>query len=133
MIIAVDFDKVLSLGDYEFPAIGEPCEMLFSVLKKLQDRGNKLILWTCRENTKKDGNALDKAVAWCKDYGLEFDAINDNLPEIKEKYKCNSRKIYADLYIDDKNWNPDIKNFRETGKIMENLHEMIEEYFLDKM
>lgn len=42
------------------------------------------------------------AVDWCSNLGLEFDAINDNLPEIVERYGCNSRKISCDFYIDDK-------------------------------
>ena len=42
------------------------------------------------------------AVEWCGNLGLEFDAINDNLPEIIERYGCNSRKISCDFYIDDK-------------------------------
>lgn len=62
-----------------------------------QELGDKLILWTCREN-----NELTAAVEWCEDNGLLFDAINDNLPEIIEKYGSNSRKISCDFYIDDK-------------------------------
>lgn len=33
---------------------------------------------------------------------LEFDAVNDNLPEIIEFYGHNSRKISCDYYIDDR-------------------------------
>lgn len=46
--------------------------------------------------------ALQKAVEFCKVHGLEFDAVNDNLEELKQLYGNNSRKISADLYIDDK-------------------------------
>ncbi len=56
-----------------------------------------LILWTCRA-----GEALEKAVDWCKKQHLEFAAVNDNLPEIIELYGNNSRKISCDYYIDDK-------------------------------
>lgn len=42
------------------------------------------------------------AVAQCREHGLEFDAVNDNIPEIVEMYGVNSRKITADYYIDDK-------------------------------
>ena len=52
---------------------------------------------TCRA-----GEALEKAVSWCRDQQLEFDAVNDNLPEIVELYGTNSRKITRDFYIDDK-------------------------------
>ena len=48
------------------------------------------------------GDALSKAVEWCQHHGLEFDAVNDNLPEIVEMYGKNSRKITCDYYIDDR-------------------------------
>ena len=38
----------------------------------------------------------------CRENGLEFDAVNDDLPEVIELYGTNSRKITADFYIDDK-------------------------------
>ena len=47
---------------------------------------------------------LEDAVSWCRKYGLEFDAINDNLPESIKCYGNNSRKVDADFYIDDRNW-----------------------------
>ena len=46
------------------------------------------------------------AVDWCRDYVLEFDAINDNLPEIVEYYDSNSRKVTYDCYIDDRSLLP---------------------------
>ena len=64
----------------------------------LQSKGHKIILWTCRT-----GDKLDAAVKWCKEFDLEFDAINSNLPEIIEKFGSDNRKIYADYYLDDKN------------------------------
>ena len=33
---------------------------------------------------------------------VDFDAVNDNLPEIIEFYGHNSRKISCDYYIDDR-------------------------------
>lgn len=48
------------------------------------------------------GEPLESAVAQCREHGLEFDAVNDNIPEIVELYGVNSRKITADYYIDDK-------------------------------
>ena len=59
--------------------------------------GDKLILWTCRE-----GVSLQNAIDFCRHNDLEFDAINDNLPETIEKYGSNSRKISCDYYIDDR-------------------------------
>lgn len=99
-IIAVDFDGTLSKG--RWPDVGVPNFLLIQKLIQLQQEGHKLILWTCRE-----GEALYNAVEWCKDMNLVFDAINDNLPEVKEKYGNNSRKISCDIYIDDKSCIPE--------------------------
>ncbi|WP_278910354.1 hypothetical protein [Enterocloster bolteae] len=62
-----------------------------------REMGGKVILWTNRT-----GKALETAVEFCKSNGLEFDTINENLPEILEQFGEDSRKITADLYIDDK-------------------------------
>ena len=95
MIFAVDFDGTLSLG--QWPEVGPANDNLIDYLKDRQRSGDKLILWTCRA-----GEALDSAVSFCTDNGLMFDAINDNLPEVTQKYGNNSRKISCDYYIDDR-------------------------------
>ena len=94
-IIAVDFDGTLCYSNW--PELGDPNEGLISYLKEWKKQGNKLILWTCRA-----GEPLDNAILWCKQQGLEFDAVNDNLPEIVSLYGNNSRKITCDYYIDDR-------------------------------
>lgn len=94
-IFAVDFDGTLSLG--EWPAIGSPNGAMIAFLKEQARAGHKLILWTCRA-----GEQLREALEWCRELGLRFDAVNDNLPEIVAEYGNNSRKITADYYIDDK-------------------------------
>ncbi|MBP5282796.1 MAG: hypothetical protein J6Z22_09905 [Lachnospiraceae bacterium] len=93
--IAVDFDGTLCFSNW--PELGEPNLPLIEYLRDQRSHGNKLILWTCRA-----GEALEKAVEWCRDHHLEFDAVNDNLPEIIELYGNNSRKISCDYYIDDR-------------------------------
>ena len=57
-----------------------------------------MILFTCR-----DGQRLKEAVKWCSKQGLQFDRVNDNLPERIRAYKGNTRKISADVYVDDRN------------------------------
>lgn len=91
-IYAVDFDGTLNTSEY--PELGEPNVELFHFLIQRQQSGDKIILWTCRE-----GKLLQEAVIYCRANGLEFDAINDNIPENKN----NCRKVYADYYIDDRN------------------------------
>ena len=95
MIIAVDFDGTLCQDKYT--KIGKPRKSLIKFIKLHKLSGDKLILWTCRSNER-----LKEAIEWCKEQGIEFDAINDNLKEHIDKYNNNSRKVYADLYIDDK-------------------------------
>lgn len=95
MIFAVDFDGCLC--DSVYPDAGEPNKPLIELLKALRESGHIVILWTCRS-----GEALQTAVDFCKEYGLEFDYVNDNADEIKKAYGENQRKIYADLYIDDR-------------------------------
>ncbi len=108
MIIGVDFDQTLSMGD--FPGTGPANENLirFLVTKKMQ--GDKVILWTCR-----NGKPLEDAVRFCEKNGLYFDAVNDNLPEIIEQYGSNSRKITCDVYIDDKAVSAD--NYEMVGDV----------------
>lgn len=94
-IIGVDFDGTLCFSNW--PALGEPNRLLIHYLKQWKAQGNKLILWTCRS-----GEDLDSAVQWCRQQGLTFDAVNDNLPEVIAQYGNNSRKITCDYYIDDR-------------------------------
>ena len=98
-IIAVDFDGTLCRDCY--PKIGEANEGLIRILKELRTQGDRLILWTCRR-----GEKLEEALGFCLMRGLVFDAVNENLPEIVEKFDGDSRKIFADLYIDDRSMNP---------------------------
>lgn len=93
--IAVDFDGCLHSGVY--PDIGLPNSDAINRLIDNQNAGGKVILWTCR-----GGRDLEDAVIWCRNRGLRFDAINDNLPEHIAEFKNNSRKVYADEYWDDK-------------------------------
>lgn len=98
-IIAVDFDGTLCEDAY--PEMGEPNLYLIQILKELKLQGKQLILWTCR-----CGKELEEAVHWCRKFELEFDAVNQNVPENIKKYGTDTRKVYADLYLDDKAWMP---------------------------
>nr|WP_237340653.1 hydrolase [Wenyingzhuangia fucanilytica] len=94
-IIAVDFDGTIVKDEY--PKIGAPQLFAFETLKKLQESGYRLILWTLRE-----GKSLDEAVAFCKKQGIEFYAVNKNYPEEVVNDKA-IRKLHADIFIDDRN------------------------------
>lgn len=94
-IIAVDFDGTLC--ENKWPEIGEANEDLILYLRNLQSTGMKIVLWTCRV-----GERLNEAIRWCHAQGLVFDAVNENVPEVLQWMGGDSRKIYADVYIDDK-------------------------------
>lgn len=112
-IIALDFDG--TLVEDKFPDIGEPNQALFSCAKMWQSKGAKLILWTCRDNER-----LRAAISFCYGQGLVFDAVNENLPEIQEKYGGDTRKVFADIYIDDKAFNNDYNNtLRLVGELID--------------
>ena len=106
IIICIDFDNTLfSHPGKKFPQIGKPnIEFIELLIKAREEHPDILryILWTCRE-----GKDLKLAVKACSAYGLEFDAVNDNLPEIIEKFGFNTRKPYCTLFIDDRNLNID--------------------------
>lgn len=96
-VYAIDFDGYLCTNAY--PNIGEPNTHIIEHFKALKAQGHKLILWTCRE-----GEKLQQAVAWCAEQGLYFDAHNENLPELIDKYGNDCRKLGADFYCDDRNY-----------------------------
>ena len=94
-IIAVDFDGTIVTN--KFPNIGEPIHEIIAHIKTLQKNGARLILWTCRRD-----EHLTAAVNFCKAHGIILEAVNENLPDIINTFGGDTRKIYADLYIDDR-------------------------------
>lgn len=90
MIIAVDFDDTIRIN-------GKPNIQLIEKLNINRARGDILIFNTCRQ-----GKRLKDAVSFCSKYGLIFHAINDNVSYVVRRFGYNPRKIYADIYIDDK-------------------------------
>lgn len=95
LIIAVDFDGTIVEDAY--PAVGKPKLFAFDTLKKLQNEGHRLILWTYRS-----GKKLDEAVKFCESNGISFYAVNASYQDEEFDYET-SRKIHADIFIDDRN------------------------------
>ena len=109
--LAIDFDGTIVEDAY--PKIWKPKLFAFETLKKLQQDGHRLILWTYRY-----GKTLQEAVDFCKENGLEFYAVNCSFPN--ENYDPKkSRKINADLFIDDRN----VGGFYGWGEIYQLLSE----------
>ena len=96
MIIAVDFDG--TIVEHRYPAIGKELPFATSTLRQLMEDGHRLILWSVRE-----GDLLQEAVDFCEQRGVSFLAVNKDFEEEDGTGKHFSRKIKADLFIDDRN------------------------------
>ena len=97
MTIAVDFDG--TIVEHRYPEIGKELPFATQTLRMLIEDRHRLILWSVRE-----GKLLEDAVEWCRQRGVEFYAINKDFPEEEEnKNQSFSRKIKADVWIDDRN------------------------------
>ncbi len=95
MTIAIDFDGTLCDGAY--PAIGDPMPGAAEVLAALHRQGHYIIVWTCRK-----GAALNDARAWLDRRGMKYHSINENNPLNITTYGGDTRKVNADIYIDDR-------------------------------
>lgn len=97
MTIAVDFDG--TIVEHRYPKIGKELPFATQTLRMLIEDRHKLILWSVRE-----GKLLKEAVEWCRERGIEFYAVNKDFPEEDlEKNQHFSRKLKADIWIDDRN------------------------------
>jgi len=96
MIISIDFDGTISRG--KFPAIDGLQPYAADVINRLHQQGHYLIINTCRS-----GDQCLEAVNYLLQKGIPFHRVNDNHPDQTALYNNNSRKIYAHVYIDDKN------------------------------
>ena len=127
MIIAVDFDG--TIVEHRYPEIGREIPFAVETLKKLIEDRHQLILWSVRE-----GRLLYEAVEWCRQRGLEFYAVNKDFPEEDtEKNRHYSRKLKADLFIDDRNlgglpdWGTIYRIINERKSLAQILEEEMEE------
>lgn len=128
MVIAVDFDG--TIVEHDYPRIGRPMPFAIETLKQLQKDGHTLLLWTVR-----DGDLLQEAIDYLEKNGVVFYAYNKNYPE-EEVTMMSSRKLNADIFIDDRNIGglPDwgiiyraIKTAEQTGRMTFNSSRL-EEY-----
>lgn len=113
--LAIDFDGTIVEDAY--PGIGKAKIFAFETLKRLQSEGYRLILWTYRS-----GQHLEEAVEFCRKNGLEFYAINSSFEGEIFNGDEQSRKIDADLFIDDRN----LGGFPGWGEVYNIINEKIE-------
>lgn len=113
--LAIDFDG--TVVDDAYPGVGAAKIFAFETLLKLQSEGYRLILWTYRS-----GQALQDAIDFCKKNGLEFYAVNSSFEGEVFDSETQSRKIDADLFIDDRN----LGGFPGWGEVYNIIKEKIE-------
>lgn len=90
-IVAVDFDG--TIVEHAYPEIGLSVPGAIETLKRLQNEGTKIILWTMRSN-----ETLAEAVDYVTRRGINLWGINKNPQQVSWS---SSPKAYAPLYIDD--------------------------------
>lgn len=119
MTIAVDFDG--TIVEHKFPEIGKEKPFAVDTLRRLAAEGHKIILWTSRE-----GELLDAAVEFCRKKGLEFYAVNSNVPDgsLFSDARRQATKVTADVYIDDRN----LGGLPEWGEIYDMISELREKH-----
>jgi len=124
MLIAVDFDGTIVRDNY--PDIGSEYPFATETLRMLSNAGHQLILWTVRQ-----GKPLEEAVEWCRQRGVEFYAVNQSYPGEDQDPQHYSRKIKADIFIDDRN----VGGLADWGTIYELIkdNKTLEEVILDEL
>ncbi len=91
MIIAVDFDG--TVVSHRYPKIGELKEGAKEALVAFHEAGHKIIIWTCRT-----GQQERDVRSFLQENGIPFDTINNPIMGAD----MGTRKVFADMYIDDK-------------------------------
>lgn len=100
-ILSIDFDNTLAIVE-NFPHINGLRPGAKKYVNKLYDEGYYIQIWTCRTDKKGECNDMTKAKEFLTQEGVKFHKINENHPALTEAFKSDSRKLSADLYIDDK-------------------------------
>lgn len=103
-VIAIDFDG--TIVEHKFPEIGRLLPDAKRVINKWYDLGYKILIWTCRNNHEPDHPEWKHAtVGDVRDFliknGIRFTGINQQHPD--HFFYLESRKIFAHVYIDDRN------------------------------
>jgi len=103
-VIAIDFDG--TIVEHDFPRIGKLMEGAKEVINEWYDKGYYILVWTCRNNNEPDHPEWDQAPIsavrqFLLDNGVKFHGINQQQPGLG--FYLESRKIFANVYIDDRN------------------------------
>lgn len=119
MIIAIDFDG--TIVEDRYPEIGKLIYGAREVINRLYDEGYEIIIWSCRARV---GKA--RAIEFLAKNGIKYHRFNESSPaNLKQYNNVDTRKIYADLYIDDKGL---MKPLPPWSEIYEMVHDRVPTY-----
>ena len=96
MYICVDFDG--TIVDHRYPDIGPNVPDAIWWMKRWQELGAKIILFTMRSDSDSEGPVLTQAVDHIKKHGVELHGVNRN-PD--QDSWTSSPKAYGKIYVDD--------------------------------
>lgn len=98
-ILAIDFDG--TIVEQNYPEMGALRENAKEVINRLYDEGHTILIWTVRSRT---DQAVQKMKNFLDENQIKYHTINENADSILNDptWSDFSRKIYADLYIDDR-------------------------------
>lgn len=94
-IIAIDFDG--TIADSKYPDCGELRPDAKEVINHLHYLGHEIIIWTCRCD-----EPAEKAKKFLDDHGVKYHKFNEHMDRLIKEYGNNTRKIFANVYIDDR-------------------------------
>jgi|SRR5579875_3657043 len=94
---ALDFDLTITDRDC-YPDIGNLKEHADRVIRRLKDNGAKIAIWTCRTGQEQEKLVKD----FLHKHNIPYDKFNEPFEELTEMFDSTSRKILAEVYIDDR-------------------------------
>lgn len=129
-IIAIDFDNTICMTDDTYPECGEARTHAKQVINFMHKLGIKIVIWTSRDvafnqDEKKLYDHVSPMIKWLDENEIHYDAVNKSVQFAP--YPYNGRKIYAHMYVDDRNYMGN-NYFADNGK--DPLFLMILENFL---
>lgn len=104
LILAIDFDG--TIVEHKFPYIGKLLPGAKETINKWKDEGHRIIIWTCRNMVEPAYPEIEDATIFgakrfLDENGIKYDAINSDVESVP--FYIQARKVFADIYIDDRN------------------------------
>lgn len=87
LVVAFDFDSTV----YDFHQKGNTYNQVIKLLQDLKEIGCTIICFTANENS-------SFVRGYCEEHGIPLDKLNEN-PDF---FKCDARKIYYNVLLDDR-------------------------------